>query len=119
MDIVKESYSIDTSEPGFIHVTFVKLVASGVDMGGPMWFERANLPWVVDTLRACIATYAFPETSKTAGQDNLAVLESGHEQQPFVKLRNRRPADAPHPGAFTISMSKPLAPQFVDELARL
>src|SRR5581483_7121016 len=114
MNIVKESYSIDASDPGFIHVKLIKIIDSGVDMGGPMWFERANLRWVIDTMRACITTYAFPETSTQAGQDSLSVLESGHEQQPFVKLRNRRPADASHPGAFTLSISKPLAPQFVD-----
>jgi hypothetical protein len=106
-------------ESGFIHVEHTKLIDGDVDMGGPMWFERANLRWVIDTLRACITTYAFPETALQAGQDSLSVLESGHEQQPFVKLRNRRPADAPHPGAFTLSLSKPLATQFVDELARL
>ena len=119
MSIVKESYSIDASDPGFIHVQFTKIIDSGVDMGGPMWFERANLRWVIDTLRVCTTTYAFPETSMQAGQDSLSVLESGHEQQPFVKRRNRRPTDASHPGIFTLSMSKRLVVQFIDELDSL
>lgn len=119
MNILKEAYSIDTSEPGFVHVTYTQLVDNGVDMGGQMWFERANLPWVVDALKTCVQTYGAAKTSTQAGQDSLSVAESGHEQQPFVNLRNRRPADAAHPGAFTVALTKPLAVKFVDELAKL
>jgi hypothetical protein len=119
MNILKESYSIDTSVPGFVHVQYTQLVDNGVDMGGHMWFERANLPWVVDALKTCINVYATPRVALQAGQDSLSVSESGHEQQPFIGLRNRRPADAPHPGAFAVSLTKPLATQFVDELDKL
>ena len=119
MNVVKESYTIDTSEPGFVHVQSTQLVDNGVDMGGAMWFERGNLRWVVDTLKACVTTYGFEKTAIQAGQDSLSVAESGHEQQPFVNLRNRRPANAVHPGAFTVALTKPLAAQFVDELDKL
>ena len=119
MNILKESYAIDTSESGFVHVTYTQLVDNGVDMGGQMWFERTNLRWVVDALKTCVNSYGSPKTSTQAGQDSLSVAESGHEQQPFVNLRNRRPADAPHPGAFTVALTKPLATQFVDELGKL
>jgi hypothetical protein len=119
VNILKESYAIDTSESGFVHVTYTQLVDNGVDMGGQMWFERANLRWVVDALKACVQTYGAAKTSTQAGQDSLSVAESGHEQQPFVNLRNRRPVDAPHPGAFTVALTKPLAAQFVAELDKL
>lgn len=119
MKVVKESYSIDPSQPGFIHVHHVQVLDSGVDMGGPMWFERANLRWVVDTLRACINTYAFPETAQKSGQDSFIVNESGPEQAPIINLRNRRPKDAPHGGAFTLAMSKPVAEKLVAELGAI
>jgi hypothetical protein len=124
MTIVQESYTIETAEPGFIHVQSVRLIESSVaggpiDMGGAMWFEHANLNWVIETLRACVTIYGFEKTSLQSGQDTLQVGESGPEQQPIVSLRNRRPADAAHAGAFTLALSKPLAITFVDALAKL
>jgi hypothetical protein len=119
MKILKESFFIDTSEPGFIHVEHVQLSGSGVDMGSPMWFECANLRWVIDTLRACATTYAFPETNHQSGQDSLSVDESGPEQAPFINLYNRRPNDAPHGGAFVLAMSKPVSERLIDELDAL
>jgi hypothetical protein len=117
--ILKESYSIDTSVPGFIHVLYVRIIASGVDMGGPMWFERGNLRWVVDTMHACATTYAFPEATHQSGDDNLSVEESGPEQQPLIVLRNSRPKTGAHGGPFTLAMTKPVAEQFIAELGAI
>jgi hypothetical protein len=117
--VVNESYSIDPSQPGFIRVHHVRILDSGVDMGGAMWFERANLSWVVDTLRACIDTYAFPEAAQQRGQDSFIVSESGPEQAPIISLRNRRPKDALYGGAFTLAMSKPVAEKLVAELGAI
>jgi hypothetical protein len=117
MEILEERYTFDTSDPRFVHIHLVLRIASGEDMGGPMWIERDNVPWVVEQIRACISTYAFERVCLQAGQDNLQVLESGHEQQPMIVVRNRRAADAPHAGPFTLAMSKHLVARFVDELA--
>jgi hypothetical protein len=115
----RELYTIDTSEPGFIHIHHVDREESGLDMGGHIWFERGSLPWVVDTLRACTTTYGFPESVTRIGQDSLKVFESGAEQAPYINLFNVRPADARHGGIFARSFSKPLAKKLVLELAAL
>jgi hypothetical protein len=117
--IVKESYTVDTSDPKFIHIHHVQLEDTGVNMGGSTWFERGSLPWVVDTLRACLTTYAFPEATTQIGQDALKVYESGPEQAPIINLRNRRPKDAPHGGLSGFMMSKPYAEKLVEELAAI
>jgi hypothetical protein len=117
--IKQESYSIDTSDPAFIHIHHVQIEDTGVDMGGHMWFERANLPWVVGSLRACVSTYAYPGAETQSGQDHLKVFESGAEQAPIINLRNRRPKDAPHSGVYALMMSKPVAEKLTRELAAL
>lgn len=119
MKIVKESYSIDTSVAGFIHVHYVQLHANGLDMGGPMWFERSNLRWVVDTLRACATTYAFPRAAHKSGDDDFLIAETGPEQQPFINLSNSRPKTAAHGGVYNLSMTKPIAQQFIAELGAI
>jgi hypothetical protein len=74
---------------------------------------------VVDTLRACLHTYAFPEAARQGGDDSLLVNESGPEQAPIINLRNRRPKGGVHGGAFTLAMSKPVAEKLVAELAAI
>lgn len=117
--IVSESYTIDTSDPNFIHINYVQVWDRGSNMGGPMWFERKNLPWVVQNLQACLTTYAFPEATHQSGQDTLKVFESGHEQAPITNLRNRRPEGAPHAGVYALMMTKPTAEKLVKELAAI
>jgi hypothetical protein len=116
--IVKESVSVDVSQPGFVHVVQQRIKDTGQDIGGHLWFERASVPWVIDTLQACLATYGFPETATQLGDDSLKVFESGPEQAPVVNLFNVRPAAAPHGGVFARSMSRPTARTLVDELSR-
>jgi hypothetical protein len=117
--IVKESFSIDAGQPGFVHVTQQRVKDTGQDIGGQIWFERGSLRWVVDTLRACLATYGFPETTAQIGQDSLKVFESGSEQDPVINLFNVRPNDAAHGGVYARSMSRPIAEKLADELARI
>lgn len=117
--IVSESYTIDTSDPDFIHIDYVQVWDRGSNMGGPMWFDRKNLPWVVQNMQACLTTYAFPEASLQSGPDSLKVLESGHEQAPIINLLNRRDKAAPHGGVYALLMSKPVAEQLVKELAAI
>ena len=119
MKIVNESTKVDTADPGFIHIRHVQIKDTGVDRGGPIWFERQNLPWVVDTLRSCLTTYAFPRTAVDSGQDSLKIFESGDEQAPIINLFNRRPDGAPHAGVYALMMSKPVAEKLVDELAAI
>lgn len=117
--IKQESYSIDTSENGFIHIHHVQIEDTGVDMGGHMWLERGNLAWAVDSLQTCLSTYGFPGVETQSGQDHLKVFESGAEQAPIINLRNRRPKDAPHGGVYALMMSKPIAEKLTRELAAL
>jgi hypothetical protein len=117
--IVNESVSIDAAEPGFVRVTQVRVKDTGQDIGGQIWFERGSLAWVIDTLRACLATYGFPETTAQIGQDSLKVFESGPEQEPVINLFNVRPKDAAHGGVYARSMSRPIAEKLADELARI
>lgn len=119
MNIQSETYSIDVFEPGFVHVHQVRVKDNGKDIGGHIWFERANLGWVVDTLRACVGTYAFPETATRAGDDSLKVFESGHEQAPVINLFNVRPDGAPHGGVFARTFGKPVAERLVEDLAAI
>ncbi|WP_428267909.1 hypothetical protein [Haliangium sp.] len=115
--IVQETISLDLDEAGFVHIHHVQIENSGLDMGGPMWFERASLDWVRSSLRACLDTYASKAVETRLGQDDLKVYESGHEQAPIVNLRNRRPKDATHGGVFALMMSKPIAEELCQKLA--
>lgn len=117
--ITQESYSVDASDPDFVHVHHVQIRDHNRDAGGHMWFERSNLRWVVDSLQACLSTYAFPGVETHSGQDHLNVFESGPEQAPIIKLHNRRPKDAPHGGVYALMMSKPVAEKLTRELAAL
>jgi hypothetical protein len=117
--IVKESITVDAAEPGFVHVVQERVKDTGQDIGGQIWFERANLRWVVDALRACLATYGYPETALQSGQDSLKVFESGPEQAPVINLFNVRPKDAAHGGVYARSMSRQVAAQLADQLAAI
>lgn len=119
MKVIKESVAIDTAEPGFIHVIHQRIKDTGKDISGQIWFERANVRWVIDTLRSCLATYAFPEAAVQLGQDSLKVFESGPEQAPVINLFNVRPKDARHGGAYARSMSRQVAEQLAEQLAAI
>jgi hypothetical protein len=117
--IVKETVAVETAEPGFVHVTQHRVKDTGQDIGGQLWFERENLRWVIDTLRACLSTYGFPETVLQRGQDSLKVFESGPEQAPLVNLFNVRPRDVEHGGVFARSLSRIVAEELADQLAAI
>jgi hypothetical protein len=119
VNIVNESVSVDVSQAGFVHVVQHRIKDTGQDIGGQLWFERASLPWVIDTLRACLATYGFPEAATQLGDDSLKVFESGPEQAPVVNLFNVRPPAVPHGGVYARSLSRPVAQTLVDELAQI
>ncbi len=119
MKIIRESYSIDVSDPGVIYIHHVRIKDTGADRGGKMWFDRQNLPWVVNTLRSCLTVYAFPRTAVNSGDDSLKVFESGDEQAPIINLVNTRADGAPHAGTYALLMSKPIAEQLLDELAAI
>lgn len=119
MKIVKESVTVAAAEPGFVHVVQERVKDTGQDIGGQLWFERAHVRWIVDTLRAALETYGFPETVHRGGQDDLKIFESGPEQEPVINLFNVRPKDAPHGGVYARSLSRRVAAQLVDQLAAL
>jgi hypothetical protein len=119
MKIIRESCSVDASDPGFVHILHVRIKDTGADRGGQMWFERQNLPWVVDTLRSCLTVYAFPRTTVDSGHDSLKIFESGDEQAPIINLVNSRSDGAPHAGVYALLMSKPIAEKLLIDLSAI
>lgn len=120
MKIVDESFSIDTSEPGFVHVRHVEMYEGGADRVRHVWFERASLPWVVEALRACARDpRAFVKTGMDSGNDSLLVFGSGSDYAPEVDLFNYRPKDAPHGGDYTRGFSQVLAKKLAEDLAAI
>lgn len=117
--IVEESFSIDAGGREFIHIRHVQVWNTGTNMGGPMWFERRNLGWVVATLNASLRIYAYPEAALVRGGDSLKIFESGHEQAPYTNLMNRRASGAPHGGVYALALSRPIAERLGAELAAL
>lgn len=117
--IKSESITVDAPSAGFVHLHHVQIEHNGVDMGGPMWFETDSLPWIIESLRACIEIYGEPARETECGGDSLKVFESGPEQAPIVNLRNRRAKDAEHGGVYALLMSKAIAEQLVERLAAL
>lgn len=119
MIILDERYTIEPIGAAFVRVEHVRVLETGFDTGGRLWMERASALWVAERIRTCIATYGFEPVSIHVGQDNLQVSESGPEQQPLIVIRNRRPAGSPYEGAYSLGLSKPIAGDFADALARL
>lgn len=122
MKIENESYYIDTSEQPFVRIDYsatVFLPNGPRSRAVSVWFERANLGWIVRSLRELINVYGVPEQRIQSGSDSLRVDESGPEPAPIISIFNKRPADAPHAGAHLIQLTKPLAGRLLAELEQL
>lgn len=122
MSIISDSYVLDLAQHEFIHIDYSSLRSTAAgehEFKASLWFERRNLRWLVEALRACIATYGLPEARAANGDDSLRVYESGPEPAPYVNLENERSKDAEHGGFQWFAMSKPLAKRLSDELAQL
>ena len=119
MKVIRESCTVDVSHAGFVHLVHVRVKDTGADIGGPLWFERQNLPWVVQTLCSVLTIYAFPRTGADIGQDSLKVYESGDEQAPITNVLNRRPDGSPHGGVYAVMMGRTIAERLLDDLAAL
>ena len=116
--ITEESVSLDASEQGFVGLRHVQ-VEGGRDFGGQLWLERGNLPWLVESMRACLEVYAFPGAETRGGDDSLSVRETGPEQAPYVNIQNRRPAASPHGGVYALFVSRPVAEDLLARLSEL
>ena len=114
---MRESYFIDTSEPDFVHIDHVEIGRRGVEMSCKVWFETANLPWVVDAIRARLTNRALPETGIDSGNDSLRVFETSFDDLSSIAIVNDRTDDAPYGGPHTQILSKSLAEELVDDLA--
>lgn len=120
--IQDESYSINASEHCFVGIDYSATVYMS-DGPSPdvasVWFERANLSWVVTALRDVINIYGLPDQRIQRGADSLRIDESGPEPAPFIGIYNKRPADVPHAGAQLVRLTKPLAERLLRELEQL
>ncbi len=122
MSVVTESYKVYLIEPSFVHVECTAVMDTAVGLrtqNSSLWFERENLPWVVEALRKSLSTYAIGELAHASGDDVITVYESGSEAQPTFNVDNQRSAAVSHSGTFWIGMSRPLAEKLLSELARL
>jgi hypothetical protein len=114
-----EACAIKASQPDFIRIR-LKLVAgdSGLDLVQNLWFERANLPWLVDALRACLSRSDFEDARLEKGDDRLEVYRTDGEPV-FINLFNDRPVRAPHGHMYFLSMTRPTARKLLRRLAWL
>ena len=122
MSIATDSYVLDLAQPDFVHIDYsgLRSTAAGPhEFKASLWFERRNLRWLVEALRACIATYGLPEAGQANGHDSLRVYESGPEPAPYINLENERSKGVEHGGFQWFAMSKRLAEKLSDELAQL
>jgi hypothetical protein len=122
MSIEREWYQLDVSENGLVRVDYssVRATAGGPhDFKATLWFERQNVPWVVEALRAAAGTYGIAEQSRTGGRDVLKVYVSGPEPEPYVNIENQRPADALHGGFRWFAMGVALAEKLATNLSTI
>lgn len=122
MSVFAESYKIDLAEPAFVHIECSAVMDTAVGrrtQHASLWFERANLPCVVEALRQSLTTFGLEELAHASGNDRMTVYESGSERQPTFNIDNQRPADVPHAGTFWIGIGRDLAEKLMDELTGL
>lgn len=122
MSVVTESYKVDLADPVFVHVECSAVMDTAVGLrtqNASIWFERANLPWVVEALRRSLTTYGLGELARASGNDAITVYESGSERQATFNIDNQRPSDVPHSGTYWIGMSRTLAEKLLSELAAI
>jgi hypothetical protein len=115
---VRESHTIDESDPDFIHLRYVQMSRDGMDMGGPMWFERSSLRNVVDALRIRV-TIEAPVTQVDIGQDHFWFFRDNHGDPTLYGVENHRLLATPHGGKYTLLMGRGLARRVVRDLARI
>lgn len=122
MSIISDTYVMDASEEGFVRIDYSSQRATAAgphEFKATLWFERANLGWLIEALEACVSVYGLAEQSTTSGRDTLRIYESGPEPAPYINLENERAEDAPHGGFQWFAMSKPLARKLIGELSEL
>lgn len=86
--ITYESLSVDTQEPGVVRVRYVQL-DGGIDMGGTLVFDRANLAYFAAELAAC-GEHDYERTERQCGRDHVRIYQSGSDQQSFVNVLCRQ-----------------------------
>lgn len=113
-----ESYEVTTDDPGFVHIRYHQMSTSGFDMGGELWFERENLPWLEKQLRV-FADHDAPVHEEQRGQDvmtfyrhRLGLFSVGL----FVVIENHRLLAAPRGGSSTLMVTPPLAERLLRDL---
>ena len=118
-------YEIDLTEDGFVHIVHEQLLGHPPDYvhRNDLWFERQNLPWVVNAIQDCISVDRMRHVYLTRGDDRLDVREWGNEHAPDVSLGNLRAGDHAHSaidnGVSGFSVSFPLAAKLLADLDAL
>ena len=99
MTRVYPRYEIDLSEAGFVHIVHEQLLGHPPDYvhRNDFWFERQNLPWVVNAIQDCISVDRMRRVYLTRGEDRLQVREWGSEHEPEVCIFNERSPEVEHP----------------------
>jgi hypothetical protein len=118
-EVKSESVRVDGSDPAFARIVLSQVRASGVDMGGELWVERAHVAWVADQLEACLTSYGFEGADQALGDDALRVYESGDERAPMYNVQNQRAAGVAHGGVYALAMTRTAAETLVRDLRAL
>lgn len=109
----------DISEkPDLVAVRYIVTDMAGMNTVARMSLERANLGWLLDTLRAAVPVYGAPVTSGGGGDDRFEISEYGPQAE-FINIFNRRASSAPDGGLYMLSMPRQAIAQLVDELSAL
>lgn len=126
-------YYVDLLEPGFVHIEYEELrgkrenykddeefEAHGIRRNDH-WFERQNLPWVVNAIQDCISVDRMGRVDLARGDDRLFVREWGSDHEPQVCIINERLPECNHPGGSgqACCMQFPLAAKLLAELDAL
>jgi len=112
--ITHESLALDTSDPQVVRVNYVQL-DDGIDMGGKLVFDRANLGYVIKEVQAA-SGYTYEKTEAQVGPDHFRIYQSGSDQQPIVNVLVRREKSLPHGGLTGVMMTIPYAKKLVELL---
>lgn len=121
MSLKSDSYRLDTSEPGIVHIAYS---AEHSTSFGPhhetasLWLERGSASKIAAALRTVLGDEQHDVENVASGADVVKVFWAGNEVAPYMKVSNERTGD-PHPGYHFIAMAPETAQKLAGELAGL
>ena len=121
MTLKPPTFCVNHSADGMIHISYEEEMRWSILLND-LWFEKQNLPWIVNAIQDCISVDRIYRVDLIRGRDRLWVREYGSQHEPEVWLHNERPGDAEHSnieGNSSVSLQFPLAAKLLAELDAL